>query len=920
MKLRNAVFAATLFLLFNTIAAAQSPARPENDSFRDSEGKDIRVRVALDRIGIVFRSSAIKRADAVGKLYSLTTTREGQSPLFVYSMPTTTRARILELADKIRREQREVVEQAGLVVTQPPSKVPNVATNEFIVQYDPRAEREALEQLKSAERVVVLMPNPFVKGQYLLAAPPGTDVFALTRALRGRQGVRYAFPNFISVDTPLETVPAEPLFGNQWHLRNTGASGGTATADSRATFAWDITEGAPTTVIGIYELGGFEIGHEDLAANVRTNAAEAGGAAGVDDDGNGEIDDVNGWSFVPCAAMPAAGCGTPTVTPLADDNPNAHPTSVSGIAAARINGLGGSGACPLCTFHPTFRSAAQGDFVKALPYGYLQASNTPIVNNSWGGGGLVPSTMAAINTAATAGRGGLGMLIFFAAGNNPIDPCAAANPYVSNPNVIAINGSSNSDRKVTGYAFGNCIGLLAPTSFSPLDPVQTGTLATTTTDRTGNAGYNVNVGCFSGAIVEPADTKYTNCFGGTSSATPLVSGIAGLMLTTNSGLSRVQVLNALQDTADKIEDSSGAYATASGFSSPAGAATHGFGRVNAFEAVRLVTPVAQGGRGSVDVFLRDNRLDWGNTDQPSNTLYEPVRGYIPHWQSVDIKVDAPPYQAAPTNNAQFEAFTDEQAEENVINKVYVRVRNRGPVTATGVSVKLHWAFAGAGLPSLPANFWTNFPADTPSTIWNSLGTQSVGSLAYSGASVANTGGDAAAITTFNFTAPLVDLSQPDPHHFCLFAIVDSTEDRPGPKRRPEVPADSIPDSITPTDNNVTHRNIYLAGDGVADLSDSIYIANPSDREDAVAILRIDAPRGWKLETSPYKIGERFPLKRGQRIPLKVKITAPSKTARADVTVMQETYVGKEKITGGMTYRFGKPRKEKALQHTTPNIK
>lgn len=907
--MRRAAALVVAGMLAAPVWAQKGPA--QDDSFIDSAGKVVAVRVHLDRVGVVIRTgekpdrnAVSQAASAIASRYGLERTSEAETPLFAYATAASERGALLSLAARIRDEQRAIAEQAGLVVTQGSSPVVNLMTDELIVQFAKGYGPSALAPLG----ITVITSNPFVSGQYLMKGGAAGDALSLARKARSTGGVRFAYPNFISVDRPMEVVPAEPFFGSQWHLKNTGASGGTATADARATFAWDITQGDAATTLQIYELGGFDVTHEDLAPNLWQNAAEVGGAAGVDDDGNGVIDDFNGWNFTPCVgAPPPAGCGNNTL----DDGFNDHATSVSGIAAAPINNIGGSGTCPLCTFAPTFRSPAQGDFIKALPFSYAQATNLPVVNNSWGGGGLVPNTVAAITNAATLGRGGLGTLIFFAAGNSPIDPCAAGNPYVSHPNVIAVGGTSNTDRKVNGYAFGNCIGIMAPTSYSPNDvPSATGTLATTTADRTGTGGYNNTSGCFDPGIVEPANLNYTNCFGGTSSATPVVSGIAGMMLTVNSGLTRVQVQNALQDTSDKVEDSVGMYATATGFSTPGGAATHGYGRVNAREAVQLVAPVAQGGLGSTDIFIRDNRLDWGNTDQPSNVLFEPTRGFIGHWQSVDIKVDAPPHAAvAPATNADFEAFADEQAQEGVINKIYVRVRNRGPVAATNTIVKLHWAFAGAGLPGLPPAFWSSFPADVPSPDWTSLGVQTVGSLAYSGASVANTAGDAAAVVSFDFLAPLVDLTDPQPHHYCLFAVLDSTENRPGPMIRPTVPGDFIPDHITPRDNNVTHRNIYLAGDGVLDLNDSIYVWNPSLREDATIILNIKVPKGWVVDTWPIRPGERYPLKPGEGRQVKVSIKAPAYSETAnEVLVTQETFIGKERVVGGMTYRFrGKQR-------------
>ena len=50
--------------------------------------------------------------------------------------------------------------------------------------------------------------------------------------------------------------------------------------------------------------------------------------------------------------------------------------------------------------------------------------------------------------------------------------------------------------------------------------------------------------------------------------------------------------------------------------------------------------------------MRDNRLDWGNTEQPSSVTFEQIRGFIPYWQSVDIKVDAPPFRTAPPESSE----------------------------------------------------------------------------------------------------------------------------------------------------------------------------------------------------------------------------------------------------------------------------
>lgn len=129
-----------------------------------------------------------------------------------------------------------------------------------------------------------------------------------------------------------ETVPNDPNFTQQWALKNTGQSGGTVGADIDATLAWDITTGGISTlgdtiVVAVID-GGFQITHPDLQQNIFRNWDEIAGN-NIDDDGNGYIDDVNGWN-----AYDDNG-----VIPVSN-----HGTHVSGIVSARgNNGTGVSG-------------------------------------------------------------------------------------------------------------------------------------------------------------------------------------------------------------------------------------------------------------------------------------------------------------------------------------------------------------------------------------------------------------------------------------------------------------------------------------------------------------------------------------------------------------------------------------------------
>ncbi|MEA2414297.1 MAG: cell wall-associated protease [Thermoanaerobaculia bacterium] len=903
MHRNHSRFALYLLVVLLAVSAQAQPKR-QQDAYFDAENVRTPIAIIPNRIGVMLREGV--RAERLAPLFksigATISDRYENAPLVLIAV-TGTPETLSSIARKLKTSS-ELIVAAGLPITVNGSKTPALIADEIVARFPRGIDADKRAATLAALGLRIVMADPFTKGQFLLRIgdDPKLTTLDLANRLRDTKTVDYAFPNFYSVAYNLETIPNDTMFGSQWHLRNTGASGGTATADSRATLAWDITQGAAGTLIAIHELFGFDVAHEDLAANLN----------------------ANGFNFNPCNANPMAGCGNNDVTPSADDDNNAHATQVAGVAAARSNNnLGVSGGCPQCTFLPIVSGNSGSDFGKNLAFAYANTQNAQIVTNSWGGGGPFPTTTATINDMAANGRGGLGTLVFFSAGNSPVDTCTGASqqPLASLASVISISSSSNTDRKVLGHAHGDCIGILSPTRWGAQDPPgsPTGTLAVATTDRTGAVGANSNHNDCIGGLVMPANLNYTNCFSGTSSAAPLAASIAALALTANANLTRIQVRNLLQDTADKIEDSTGTYAEATGFSSPAGSTgTHGFGRINAFEAVRVVAASAQGGKDGVDVFIRDNRLDWGNTDHPSNTLLEPVRGFIPHWHSVDVKVDAPPYQSAPANNAQFEAFTDENPQSGQLNKVYVRVRNRGPVTAASVTVKLHWAFAGAGLPALPADFWTAFPADSAdTTIWHPLGTQAVTNLAYSGASVANTGGDAAQIVEFDFPGPAIDNNQPAPHHFCVFAVLDSAQDHAGPKAHPPVPNDFIPDVLTPTDNNVTHRNLFVEGlGGNSDFADRFYVVNPFNAE-AVAILNVVAPRGLQVDLSPIKAGERRVLKPHERVLVTIKLAKPKEFA--EISIVQRTTAKEQTVSGGFTYRFGEQKlpRPRTIRYSKP---
>jgi subtilisin family serine protease len=167
-------------------------------------------------------------------------------------------------------------------------------------------------------------------GQVLLKFVKGMSVDALAEAnrLRAVPGVAWAEPNFL-VEIELYAMPNDLLFELQQGLYNEGQNGALTGADIDAPGAWDITTGSGSIVIAIID-SGVDTEHLDLYENIFNNPSEMGSgreANGVDNDGNGYVDDWRGWDFYSW-----------------DNNPNpgtsggaGHGTACAGIAAAKGN-------------------------------------------------------------------------------------------------------------------------------------------------------------------------------------------------------------------------------------------------------------------------------------------------------------------------------------------------------------------------------------------------------------------------------------------------------------------------------------------------------------------------------------------------------------------------------------------------------
>lgn len=317
----------------------------------------------------------------------------------------------------------------------------------------------------------------------------------------------------------------DTLYADQWHLNNTGQDGGAAGEDINVEPVWASCRGTGARIVIVDD--GLEIGHEDLAANVVAGASH---------------NYINGTT---------------------DPTGGAHGTAVAGVAAAvGFNGLGVRGVAPSAEMvgYNLLQRLNESNEADAMT---RDAASNSVSSNSWGPqdntGQLIDSSAlwrAAIDTGLATGRGGNGLVYTWAAGNgHGYLPWGKDNSnydgYANYHGVMAIAALNDQGQKASYSEPGANIWISAPAG----EFCDTNT--TTTTDRTGNAGYNTN----SPTDGDLADPNYTQCFNGTSSATPVASGTVALMLEANPALGWRDVRQILAETARKNDAADGDWAT-----------------------------------------------------------------------------------------------------------------------------------------------------------------------------------------------------------------------------------------------------------------------------------------------------------------------------------------------------------------------
>lgn len=342
---------------------------------------------------------------------------------------------------------------------------------------------------------------------YLIASENGT--LSTADAIMG--AYRQTFPQAATQKGTAERdylvfptlFPTDTSFAQLWGLHNTGQTGGIADADIDAPEAWDITTGSREVLVGVIDTG-VDRSHPDLLANMWTNPREIPGNR-IDDEGNGFVDDTNGWDFF-----------------ANDNNPmdeEGHGTHCAGTIGGVGNNVAGvTGVCwQVSIVGLRFLGPSGGSTSDAIEaVNYSRDLGVDLTSNSWGGGGFSSLLQTAISSADAAEQ-----LFIAAAGNDganvDLSPQYPAG-YALN-NIVSVASSTSSDTRSSFSNYGaTTVDLAAP----------------------GSSIYSTVPG-----------SSYAT-YSGTSMATPHVSGAVALLKSIAPLMTAAEIKTRLMDTVDPV--------------------------------------------------------------------------------------------------------------------------------------------------------------------------------------------------------------------------------------------------------------------------------------------------------------------------------------------------------------------------------
>jgi len=435
---------------------------------------------------------------------------------------------------------------------------------EIVVRVKPNTPVDQLEMLCVRAACTIKKRMEFTEKEYLIEVL-GSDaeaVFLAVEKLGQAPNVEWACPNTASqpklcsqsvsyngpsvrqlekdgseqdANTP-GVFPNDEYFPMQWHLHNTGQSGGTPGADIRASEAWEITTGDPNIAVAVIGIG-VDSHHPDLVNNL-----------------------VPGYDFWQLDDLP---------DPSKNERLDAHETLCAGVVAAEGNNkIGIAGVAYKCKIMP-IRNHSMTSWITrdedATALRWAAAHGADIISCSWGRSNapVIHSAVQDVTKIGGMGREGKGCIVLFAVG---IDGAKIPSGWTETyPEVIAVGATDHNDMRWHYSSYGPELDIMAP---SGCDGGWCGELVTFwSTDQTGPGGYSI-------LNSDPNILDYSEYFGGTSVSCPIVAGVAALVLSVDPDLTNLEVQRILYHSAHDLGE-------------PGWDEYYGWGRVDARAAVEM---------------------------------------------------------------------------------------------------------------------------------------------------------------------------------------------------------------------------------------------------------------------------------------------------------------------------------------------